>query len=122
MPSFVSQVFMCVAFAVVGGGSAFAAAVPGALTAQEVRTQIVGHTVTNEPMVWSYFPDGHYEGGDDRVAHNGRYTVEADGRLCWREGPINGCFLYVRKGKQLILRRVDPGHVFELGPVKVERQ
>lgn len=112
-----------IAWVALAGTPAATARFPGALSAQEVKTQIVGHRVTtadaNGSMSWAYFPDGHYEGGDERAAHNGRYTIEADGRLCWKEGPINGCFLYIRKGKNLILRRADPGHDFELGPVKV---
>lgn len=101
-------------------GAANAATVPGALSAQEVKSQIVGHSVVNadKTMTWYYHPDGHYE-GDDGNSHEGRYTVGADGKLCWKESNgISGCFLYVRKGKALILRRADPGHDFELGPVK----
>ena len=104
------------------GTAASAAPLPGSLTAAEVRAQIVGHSVVNsdKTMTWYYHPGGKLEGGDGRNYHAGTYVVQADGRLCWKENDgMAGCFQYVRKGKALILHRVDPGHQFELGPVTV---
>lgn len=103
-------------------GTVHAAPLPGALTAAEVRAQIVGHSVVNadKTMTWYYHPGGKLEDDDGRNYHAGTYKVEADGRLCWKENDgMAGCFQYVRKGKALILHRVDPGHQFELGPVTV---
>jgi hypothetical protein len=95
--------------------------IAGALSAAEVKAKIVGHSVVNDDktMTWYYHPGGKYE-GDDGNSHEGTYTIGADGRLCWKENNgISGCFLYVRKGKGLVLRRADPGHDFELGPVTI---
>lgn len=101
--------------------SAAQAQTAGALTGAEVRAQIAGHSVANADgsMTWYYRPDGQYAADDGRMARNGTYTVAPDGRLCWRDNTGAGCFQYVRQGKTLILKRVDPGHEFELGPVKV---
>ena len=107
--------------AIVGGlaGAAVAAPLPGQLNAVDVRTKIVGHSVINadKSMTWWYAADGAFEGDSGR-AHSGRFTVRDDGQLCWKESDgTTGCFVYIADGKQLSLRRVDPGHEADLGPV-----
>jgi hypothetical protein len=99
-----------------------APAAAGTLTAAEVNSQIVGHSVALEDggMTWYYNPGGKYDGDDGRNARGGTYAVRPDGRLCWTEATgVSGCFQYYRKAGKLQVRRADPGHDFELGAVKL---
>ncbi len=92
----------------------------GALTAAEVKAQVVGHSVAyaDGSATWWYRPNGRFEADDGRTGQEGTYVVGVDGRLCWKQSNgIAGCFLFVRKGKALIQRRADSGHDFELGAV-----
>ena len=94
----------------------------GALTAAEVKSQIVGHSValTDGGMTWYWNPGGKYDADDGRNGRRGSYTVQADGKLCWKESTgVAGCFQYFRQGKDVKVRRADPGHDFELGAVKI---
>jgi hypothetical protein len=94
----------------------------GALSAAEVNSQIVGHSVALEDggMTWYFNPGGRYDADDGRNARGGSYQVRPDGRLCWSDNAgVSGCFRYYRKGGKLHVRRADPGHDFELGAVKV---
>lgn len=96
--------------------AAQAVALPGQLSAVEVRNSIVGHSViaADKSLTRWYAADGTF--GDD--AHSGRFTVRDDGQLCWKESDgTTGCFVFIRNGKQLSLRRVDAGHEADLGPV-----
>lgn len=98
------------------------AAAAGTLTAAEVKSQIVGHSVTLEDggMTWYYNPGGKYDADDGRNARGGTYVVRPDGRLCWNDNAgVSGCFQYYRKGGKLQARRADPGNDFELGALKV---
>ena len=103
------------------GAPAQALSLPGQLNAVEVRTKVVGHSVVNadKSMTWWYAADGTFEGDSGR-AHSGRFTVRDDGQLCWKESDgTTGCFVYIAAGKLLTLRRVDPGHEGDLGPVTI---
>ena len=96
-----------------------------ALTAAEVKAQIVGHRVMHgdpgDSMTFSYERNGTYFADDGRNGRQGKYTVRADGHVCWTETTgVAGCFQYYRSGKDLRLRRTDPGHLFDLGPAKIE--
>jgi hypothetical protein len=98
------------------------AAAGGVLTAAEVKSQIVGHSVALQDggMTWYYNPGGKYDADDGRNARGGTYQVRPDGRLCWNDNAgVSGCFQYYRKAGKLHARRADPGHDFELGALKV---
>ena len=95
------------------------------LTAQQVKSQIVGHSVSlkddgNGGMTWYFNTDGRYDADDGRNGRSGRYTVQPDGKLCWTESTgVKGCFQYYRAGSVLKLRRAAPGHAMELGVVTI---
>jgi len=101
------------------------AAASGILTAQQVKSQIVGHSVSLKDdedggMTWYFNADGQYSADDGRNGRQGRYTVQPDGKLCWTESTgVKGCFQYYRNGGVLKLRRADPGHSMELGVVTI---
>jgi len=99
-----------------------AAAAASGLTAAEVRSQIVGHSValSDGGMTWFFNPDGSYDADDGRNGRSGKFVVQPDGKLCWTETTgIKGCFIYYRKAGKLMVRRSDPGHNTELGAVVV---
>ena len=96
-----------------------ALSLPGQLNAVDVRTRVVGHSVVNadRSTAWWYAADGTF-GGEAGHAVAGRFTVRDDGQLCWKESDgTTGCFVFIADGRQLLLRRVDPGHEADLGPV-----
>ena len=95
----------------------------GNLTAAQVRAQIVGHEfaigTSDDAVTWRVAANGSYT-AEDRLYHEGRYTVRPDGLLCWKESNgIAGCFQFYRQGKTLRVRRNDPGHHFDLDEVTV---
>ena len=99
---------------------ASAAASSTSLDAAAVRSQIVGHSVAlaDGQMTWYFNRNGQYDADDGRTARSGSFVVQPDGRLCWRESTgVAGCFQYYRKSGRLMVRRADPGHSTELGPV-----
>jgi hypothetical protein len=99
-----------------------AKAAAGVLSAAEVNSQIVGHSVALEDggMTWYYNRGGKYDADDGRNARGGTYQVRPDGRLCWNDNAgVSGCFQYYRKAGKLHGRRADPDNTFELGALKV---
>ncbi len=94
-----------------------------ALTAAEVRAQIVGPTKAvnhNGQLDLTYGADGKFDGGDGRLGTSGTYRVEPDGRLCWKNSRgTSGCFQYYRQNGALFVRRNDGGNTAIIGPVKV---
>ena len=94
-----------------------------ALTAAEVRSQIIGLNRSvnhNGQLELSFGPNGKFDGGDGRIGTNGTYRVEADGRVCWKnDRGFAGCFQYYRQNGALFVRRNDAGNNAIIGPVKV---
>ncbi|MEL6966580.1 MAG: hypothetical protein AAGM04_04280, partial [Pseudomonadota bacterium] len=108
------------------GASAKQAAVrpegsPGMLSAAAVRSQIIGKNLSfaggEAEMI--LLSNGRFEGRMGPRANNGRYRLRSDGRVCWNNGFVSGCFQFYRKNGGINVRRADAKSKADLGPVAV---
>jgi hypothetical protein len=96
-----------------------APALANALTVDEVRQTLssasIKHGANNAIL---YQSDGKFRYFDGRTDNPGTYTIEADGRMCWKliTGAA-GCFQYYRKANAVYVRRNDPASSQEIGVV-----
>ena len=93
----------------------------GNLSADEVRTQLLGRHLTWADGAAStiYLQNGRFEGVLEGRANNGTYRVEPDGRICW-QGHVAGCFRFYREGDVLMVRRDDSRSSASIGSVTIE--
>jgi len=93
----------------------------GGLTADEVRRTLLAKEVDHAgKLSFIYKSDGTFDAADGRVASNGKYRIEPDGRVCWQNSRgFSGCFQYYRKGNAIHVRRNDATSRDEIGPVKL---
>jgi hypothetical protein len=91
------------------------------LGAGDIRRDIIGKNLNHAgKMDITFGPDGSFASGDGRVGRNGKYRLEADGRLCWQDNMgFDGCFQYFRENGVLKVRRNDPKSRDLIGIVKV---
>lgn len=90
------------------------------LTSAEIHTFIIGQDVEQGDMLFNFGSDGSYSTSNGVSGGIGRYSLKADGRVCWTRGDGgSGCFLYYRRGQELRVRRADPLSQFDIGPAFV---
>jgi hypothetical protein len=101
-----------------------AAAAPpgnGPLNSDEIKKTIVSRNVDHaDGFRFWYKPDGSFEQFSGRVSSQGRYRIEADGRICWvDEFKLSGCFQYYRKDGGIYVRGNESNRRSEIGIVKI---
>jgi hypothetical protein len=94
----------------------------GALTADEVRSQIITKQIDHDGRLQlTYAANKTFAGGDGRFGINGTYDLQNDGRICWKNSRgAAGCFQYYRRNGQLRVRRADGQSRDDIGPVTVK--
>lgn len=101
-------------------GAACANAADGALSKLEVMKLISGNSLSQGEMTFAFKPDGTFDAGNGRTGSGGQYTVQPDGRLCWKNSHgFAGCFQYYRKGPELRVRRNDAQSKADIAKVTV---
>lgn len=93
----------------------------GPLNSEEIRKTILSRNVDHaDGFRFWYKPDGSFEQFSGRVSSQGRYRIEADGRVCWvDEFKLSGCFQYYRKDSRIYVRGQDSTGRNEIGIVKI---